>query len=727
MSAVADIANPVIALSVKTPKGFETFNVLLDTGAQFNLLDFKSLYRYGVTGTQCQKSIVGLGVKDIIEGIMFKTEVILPSSASAHVEFFCPHSLRFEMQVEGINKSIEQLSSSNIPVSSNLPKYSNDSVTIVGVLGNDILQHFQVFEFSSVKECKLLRLTNGYVPIGSIKSLLAEISKIPLVSVEGYKGNYSTSQFPCKNRFSCLAECEVGPPSGNQSENNIVDMEVKPTSSDRSSRVPLKCTVPCNKRKSKQRSRVKKNSILVPAKYKSSVNFVLQPKHNYYSPLKAVFPESEVEQGRENLFALESIGISNEKGSSYDDREMESFQNSITFSNGKYGIDIPWNRDILKNVPSNFELAKILAKKVSFKNAALDADYWNVFVQQQELDIIKEIPKPGCPCQHIWIPHRPVIKTDPLVCNTKIRPVYNCSLKVGNAPSVNEAAYPGTDLLNDLLGLVLYFRSNDFVVLADIAKAFLNIRLNKEEDRRRFSFVIYHQGQFRYFYFNTILFGFISSPFILNYIIRYHSQFCENKVVGQILRDKLYVDNLVYTGCDIETVNVNSSCVRESLAGAGFLLREWCSNNAQILEHLDPISKPIEIIKLLGYTYYPDRDAITLKKFQVSSQAKYKRQILGTISSIFDPLGFIAPCMVGAKLFMRKLGHCKISWDEQLSTTLISEWKKLSVGFNKVFEDNELLINRKVAVEAKPAKITIFTDASKEAYGFAAYLIQSDD
>ena len=325
MSAGADIANPVIALSVNTPKGFETFNVLLDTGVYFSLLDFKFLYKFGVTDIQCQKSMVGLGVKNIIDGIMFKIEIILPSFASAHVQFFCSHSLKFKMQVEDINKSIEQLSLSNIPISSNLPKYSNDSVTIVGVLGNDILQHFQVFEFSSVKECKLLRLTNGFVSIGSITSLLAEVSKIPLVSVEGSKANYATSRFPCKNRFRCLAKCEVEPALGNQSENNIVGMEGKPTSSDRSSRVPLKRTVPILNGKNKQRSRVRKNSIQVPAKYKSSVNFVLQPKHNYYSPLETVFPKFEVEQGLENLHALESIGIFNEKGFSYDDRANESF------------------------------------------------------------------------------------------------------------------------------------------------------------------------------------------------------------------------------------------------------------------------------------------------------------------------------------------------------------------------------------------------------------------
>ena len=100
--------------------------------------------------------------------------------------------------------------------------------------------------------------------------------------------------------------------------------------------------------------------------------------------------------------------------------------------------------------------------------------------------------------------------------------------------SINKAGYPGTDLLNDLFGLVIHFRTKDFAVLADIAKTFLHIRLNKKENRGRSSFAVYHQSQFRYFYFNSILFKVISSPFILSYIIRHHLQFCENNVAKPV-------------------------------------------------------------------------------------------------------------------------------------------------------------------------------------------------
>ena len=72
----------------------------------------------------------------------------------------------------------------------------------------------------------------------------------------------------------------------------------------------------------------------------------------------------------------------------------------------------------------------------------------------------------------------------------------------------------GGSLLNDLLDFIADFRTNDYVLLADTAKAFLNIRLNKDDDKNKFSFVVYRKGQYRYFRYNSIIFEFVTCPFI---------------------------------------------------------------------------------------------------------------------------------------------------------------------------------------------------------------------
>ena len=145
--------------------------------------------------------------------------------------------------------------------------------------------------------------------------------------------------------------------------------------------------------------------------------------------------------------------------------------------------------------------------------------YEEVFEQQESLGIIEPVNQ-KVPDQ-IWIPHRPVIRTEANV-TTKIRPVFNCSVKMGKSPSLNEAAFPGIDFMNNLLSLLLYFKSNFYVLLSDIANAFLQIRLASEEDKNRFCFFRKINGKFAPYRYHTIIFGFVSSPFILNYVIQYH-------------------------------------------------------------------------------------------------------------------------------------------------------------------------------------------------------------
>ena len=52
--------------------------------------------------------------------------------------------------------------------------------------------------------------------------------------------------------------------------------------------------------------------------------------------------------------------------------------------------------------------------------------------------------------------------------------------------------------------------------LADIAKAFLQIRLNRETDSNCISFCLVSDGEYKFFRYNSMIFKFVTSPFILN-------------------------------------------------------------------------------------------------------------------------------------------------------------------------------------------------------------------
>ena len=108
--------------------------------------------------------------------------------------------------------------------------------------------------------------------------------------------------------------------------------------------------------------------------------------------------------------------------------------------------------------------------------------YLEVFDEQLARGIIEPIRGKFNKNDHVWIPHRPVIKECDLT-TTKIRPVFNASMKSGNAPSLNEAAYPGINLLNDLCDLLLYFRTKYYTIVGDIERTFHQIKLKTELDK----------------------------------------------------------------------------------------------------------------------------------------------------------------------------------------------------------------------------------------------------
>ena len=130
-----------------------------------------------------------------------------------------------------------------------------------------------------------------------------------------------------------------------------------------------------------------------------------------------------------------------------------------------------------------------------------------------------------------------------------------------------------------MLSLLNYFRTNDFVLTADVKKAFLNIRLRKDNDKNCFSFVVFHDNKFPYFRYNTIIFGLIFSPFILNYILNHHSLSCNDPAAQNVIQSKLYVNNMIYTHNDKKSLKSVGQRVTDRLAKAGFSLSNFCTQS----------------------------------------------------------------------------------------------------------------------------------------------------
>ena len=88
-------------------------------------------------------------------------------------------------------------------------------------------------------------------------------------------------------------------------------------------------------------------------------------------------------------------------------------------------------------------------------------------------------------------------------------------------------------------------------------------------------------------------------------------------------------------------------------------------------------------------------------------------------SSVYDPLGFVAPIILSAKKLLQDLCKQKLGWDDSISDIVSERWEKWKSQLPSL---SEIRVNRCVFEDLKLAELHNFADASQIAYGAVSYL-----
>ena len=341
-------------------------------------------------------------------------------------------------------------------------------------------------------------------------------------------------------------------------------------------------------------------------------------------------------------------------------------------------------------------------------------------------DIIEPLPNNFKVDKFKFIPHRPVIKNPDAFQAKKIRAVFNASFSSGHAPALNNSVNFPADLMTNLVDLFLYFRTNRYFLTADIKAAFLNIKFADNEDSNHFSFVVYHKGQFHYFKYTSAIFGFVLSPMFLQAVLKFHSELEPDPTVARYIRDHFYVDNFLLTSNSKKTIEEAAVDTYDSLLSASFPLREFSSNvpsaTDQILNNPETKVNSDNPYKLLGLIHEPLSDTLRIKNCELNPNANTKRQILSSMSSIFDPTGYLLPASSNSKLILRKVNELKLNWDDIIPTQLQIMWNRHAKDFNKL--KDFVKVPRCAYNSDAPFNLNVFCDASKDFLSVAVYVTQ---
>ena len=230
------------------------------------------------------------------------------------------------------------------------------------------------------------------------------------------------------------------------------------------------------------------------------------------------------------------------------------------------------------------------------------------------------------------------------------------------------------------------------------------------------------------------LFGGRWSPSVSNFTLRKtaddNKDLFDAETVKTVHRN-FYVDDLLKSVKTVENAKKLYEQLTLMLASGGFNLTKWICNNREVipqsemagqLRNLSLDIKALPIEKALGLEWNVEGDCF---QFTISQKDKpqTRRGMLSMVSSIFDPLDFVAPFVLSPKIILQRLCKKGLGWDEIIPEEDLFEWQKWLAELPKLeqFKVNRCFLPPEFG-DITRSQLHHFSDASKLGYGAVSYL-----
>lgn len=101
--------------------------------------------------------------------------------------------------------------------------------------------------------------------------------------------------------------------------------------------------------------------------------------------------------------------------------------------------------------------------------------------------------------------------------------------------------------------------------------------------------------------------------------------------------------------------------------------------------------KEDNVQKSLGVFWGPHQDEFRIKVETNPNNVVTKRTILSEVAKLFDPLGWLAPVVIQAKLLIQELWLQNLEWDQPASASTVTKWREF---YNQLPKLEELCVPR---------------------------------
>ena len=267
--------------------------------------------------------------------------------------------------------------------------------------------------------------------------------------------------------------------------------------------------------------------------------------------------------------------------------------------------------------------------------------------------------------------------------------VFDCAAMF-RGTSLNDQLLQGPDLNNNLVGVLMRFCEEPVIVIADIESMFHQVKVEPRNcDAQRFLWWPNDDLSKAPEEYQMLVhvFGATSSPSCTSVCLKKTAEDNKDKFpmdIVQTVNRNFYVDDCLKSMSTSDDARRLVSQLSKLLSMGGFHLTKWVSNDREVLASIPQCERAKSVVNLdledlpiertLGAQWNIETDEFGFKVV-AKDKPLTRRGILSIASSVYDPLGFVAPFILSAKLILQELCK-KMRWDEEIngSESRIEGW-----------------------------------------------------
>ncbi|XP_053956160.1 uncharacterized protein LOC128861809 [Anastrepha ludens] len=394
----------------------------------------------------------------------------------------------------------------------------------------------------------------------------------------------------------------------------------------------------------------------------------------------------------------------------YEERYCEEFfeKTHRRSPDGRFIVELPLKSDVPLGASRSYAVRSLLSIE---KRLARDDDLrqrYNEFMQELiDMKHMELAPPPTD--QTFYMPHHPVIKESSVT--TKLRVVFNASAKTTTGNSLNDALFVGPQLQPDLYSILTRFRTHRYAVTADIAKMYRQICMStKNLDLQRIVWRRDPTLPIKDYRMLRVTYGVAAASYLavksLQQTAKYSSHIWRRLLPSSIRTFTWMISSLE----------------------GGFELRKWASNFAELFENVSNASENIshylvdsKDVHALGLIWNTEEDYFTFSvNLNQPPTILTKRNFLSDASTLFDPLGLLAPATIRSKMWFQEIWRMSVGWDDVIPDCIAAQWRQHR---SELLLLSSLKISRWFGTGAGESftELHIFADASERAYAAVMY------